>query len=135
MKVTRFSRERDLIIVHAQVKGPRDQRVRLSLVVDTGCSNTTIVPEVIDRLGYSPRDGEYISAVRSAIGKEQGYTLRVKAFSALGYTEPDHLIHVFDLATGADIDGLIGLSYLDQFNYEVRSQEGRLRVERAASAS
>jgi hypothetical protein len=64
---------------------------------------------VIDKLGYGPRDGEFVTTVRSAIGKEQGYTLRVKRFSALGFTLPDYLIHVFDLATGDDIDGLVGL--------------------------
>jgi len=42
----------------------------------------------------------------------------------------DYRVHVFDLATGDDIDGLIGLSLLNEFNYEVRSREGRLRVER-----
>jgi len=52
--------------------------------------------------------------------------------TALGFVVPDYRIHVFDLATGDDIDGLIGLSFLDQFNYEVRSREGRLRVEPAA---
>ena len=50
-------------------------------------------------------------------------------------TLPDYLIHVFDLATSDDIDGLLGLSFLDLFNYEVRSKEGRIRVERALDAA
>jgi hypothetical protein len=70
--------------------------------------------------------------VRSAIGKEQGWTLRVKRFSTLGFAVPDYRIHVFDLATGNDIDGLIGLSFLTSFNCEFRFTEGRIRVERAA---
>lgn len=72
-----------------------------------------------------------MTTVRTAIGEEQGYTLRVKQFSALGFTLPDYVIHVFDLATGDDIDGLIGLRFLDQFNHEVRSKERVIRVERA----
>lgn len=71
--------------------------------------------------------------IRSAIGKEQGFTLRVKRFSALGFVVPNYLLHVFELATGDDIDGLIGLSFLNALNYEVRSREGWLRVERAAA--
>jgi hypothetical protein len=82
----------------------------LSLAIDTGAANTTVTPDVIDRLGYSPRHGERI-------------------------TLPDYLLHVFDLATGDDIDGLIGLSFLDQFNDEVRSNEGRILVERALDAA
>jgi len=41
------------------------------------------MPEIIDDLGYSPRDGEYVMTVRSAIGKEQGWALRVKRFSGV----------------------------------------------------
>jgi hypothetical protein len=90
------------------------------------------MPEVVDDLGYSPRDGEAITTVRGAIGKEHGYTLRVAHFASLGFAVADFRLHVFDLAAGWGIDGLIGLSYLRQFNYEVRSAEGRILVERAA---
>jgi len=130
MKVTRFSRKRDLIIVDARIWSPRRDQW-LSLAVDTASSDTVVTPDLVDLLGYSPRDGEHATMVRSAIGKEHGWALRVKRFSALGFVVPDYRIHVFDLATGDDIDGLLGLSFLDQFNYEVRSREGRLRVERA----
>ena len=130
MKITRFNRKRDLIIVRAHVWSPRSYE-RLRLVVDTGSSDTVVTPDLVEQLGYSIRDGERVITVRSSVGKEQGWTLRVKRFSALGFVVPNYRIHVFDLATGYDIDGLIGLSFLDQFNYEVRSTEGRLRVARA----
>jgi hypothetical protein len=71
--------------------------------------------------------------VRAAIGKEQGYTLRVARFASLGFAVPDLRIHVFDLATGWGIDGLVGLSFLRQFNYQVRSAEGRVLVERTTT--
>lgn len=131
MKVTRFSRERDLIVVIARLWSPRSHR-RVSLAVDTASSDTVVTPEIIDDLGYSARDGEHVMTVRSAIGREQGWTLRVKRFSALGFVVPDYRIHVFELATGDDIKGLIGLSFLKQFNCELRFTEGRIRVERAA---
>jgi len=59
-------------------------------------------------------------------------TFAEEPFSALGFVVPDYRIHVFDLATGDDINGLIGLSFLTQFNCEFRFAEGRIRVERAA---
>jgi predicted aspartyl protease len=129
MKVTRFSRARGLIVVDAQIFGVRDAR-SVSLAIDTACAEIVVTPAIVDDLGYSPRDGGHLTTVRTAIGQEQGYTLRVKQFSALGFTLPHHVIHVFDLATGDDIDGLIGLRFLDQFNYEVRSKERAIRVER-----
>jgi len=131
MKITRFDRKRDLIIVHARVWSSRSQ-ARLRLAVDTGSSDTVVTPDLVEELGYSARDGERVMTIRAAIGKEHGFTLRVKRFSALGFVVPNYLLHVFELATGDDIDGLIGLSFLKQFNCEFRFAEGRLRVERAA---
>ena len=70
---------------------------------------------------------------RTAIGKEQGYLLRVAKFSALGYDLPDFRVHVHDLPDGFGIEGLLGLSFLRNFDYEVRSTLGQLRVDRASS--
>ena len=39
-------------------------------------------------------------------------------------------MHVFDLSDGFGIDGLVGLSFLRQFNIELRLAEGRLLVDR-----
>jgi hypothetical protein len=67
---------------------------------------------VIDDLGYSPLQGEAITSLRSAIGKESGYMLRVARFTSLGFTFSDFLVHVHDLPEGIGIDGLLGLTFL-----------------------
>ena len=72
--------------------------------------------------------------MRAALGKEHGYTLRVARFTSLGYGIPNFRVHVFDLAEGFGIDGLIGLSFLRHFNYQVRSAEGRIVVETVQTA-
>jgi hypothetical protein len=41
-------------------------------------------------------------------------------------------VHAHDLPEGFGIHGLLGLGFLRHFNYEIRSREGRIRVERAA---
>jgi predicted aspartyl protease len=132
VKVTRFDRSADLIVVTARLWG-RDESTPLALAIDTGSSETVITPDIVDGLGYSARDGDNLTVVRSAVGNEHGYTLRVPRFSALGFTSPDFRIHVFDLAAGYGINGLIGLSFLRQFNYEIRSAEGRILVEKIGS--
>jgi predicted aspartyl protease len=127
MKITTFDPARDLIFVEAKLWG-RNGDTSLSLALDTGSSETVVAPYIVDDLGYSPRDGDSMTTVRAAIGKEHGYTLRVAKFSALGFFAADFRVHVFDLAAGFGIDGLIGLSFLRRFNYEVRSAEGRIVV-------
>lgn len=115
----------------ARLYGPRGYRP-LSLAFDTAASETHIVPEIIDDLGYSPRQGEAITSVSSAIGKEPGYMLRVTRFSSFGFSFPHFAVHVHDLPEGIGIDGLLGLSFLRRFNYEVRSREGRICIDRVA---
>ncbi|MEJ7599680.1 MAG: retropepsin-like aspartic protease [Kofleriaceae bacterium] len=131
MNVRRFDPDGDLIIVKAHLFGKHGGRP-LSLALDTAASHTHISSDIVDDLGYSPIDGEAITSVRSAIGNEPGYTLRVKRFQSLGFGFDDFLIHVHDLPGGFGIDGLLGLSFLKRFNYEIRSAEGRILVERVA---
>ena len=129
MKVRRFDPDDDLIIVKARVFGRHGSR-RLTLALDTAASHTHVTPDIIDELGYSAAEGEAIASVRSAIGKETGYMLRVQRFESLGFVVDDFLIHVHDLPAGFGIDGLLGLSFLKQFNDEIRSTEGRILIER-----
>ena len=129
MKVTRFDPTSDLIIVKARIWGPGG-RTPASLAVDTGSAHTVIAAGLIDDLGYSPRQGEAIATVRTAVGKEQGYLLRISRFWALGFAISDFRVHVFDLPDGFGIDGLVGLSFLRRFNIELRLAEGRLLVDR-----
>lgn len=130
MKVRRFNPSDDLILVKAKIWGPRGVRP-LTMAFDTAASETHVVPEVIDDLGYSPRQGEEITSVRSAIGQEPGYMLRVTRLSSLGFSFGDFRVHVHDLPEGIGIDGLLGLSFLRQFDYTVRSHEGRIEIDRS----
>ncbi len=95
---------------------------------DTGAEATTLTPEVIEEIGYSPRDGHKPSKVHSAIGEEEGYWLHVAEFSALGVATPNFALHVFDL-DHEGIDGLLGMNFLRHFNFEVRPAEQLILVE------
>jgi len=132
VKVIRFDPSDDLIFIRGRVWGPNEDYRDLRLVLDTGAGETVVIPEVLDRLGYSSRQGEAITSMRSAVAEEQGYLIRVARFSALGHQMTDFRVHVHDLPEGWDIDGLIGLNLLRDLNYEIRSREGRILVERAS---
>lgn len=129
MKVTRFDPSDSLIVVRAWLWGPRG-KAKLDLALDTAATHTHIVPDVVDELGYNPRQGEGITMVHSAIGEEPGYLMRVSRFQALGFSTTDFRIHVHDLGEGVGVDGLLGLTFLRQFNLEIRPAEGRLVVDR-----
>jgi predicted aspartyl protease len=133
VKVTNFNPNGDLIIVRGILSGPLDPDGRpLRLVVDTGAAETVILPGVLDDLGYNPRQGEEITVMRSAVAREYGYMIRVERFDCLGHRSRRFRVNAHELPEGWNIEGLIGLSFLRQFNYEVRSLEGRICVERAS---
>jgi predicted aspartyl protease len=132
VKITRFDRSSDLIIVRGYVWGPYGAPAPLRLAVDTGAAETIIIPDVLDELGYGAHQGEAITVLRSAVGREQGYLIRVLRFACLGFQAADFRVHAHDLPEGFGLDGLIGLSFLRDFDYQVRSRQGRIVVERAA---
>ena len=122
-----FDPQADLILVPVEVRGPLgSQSFRFAL--DTGCAETLVTPEVVDALGYSPRDGTALTAVTTALGREPGYRLRVIGFKAFGHAFADFRINVHDLPEESGINGLLGLNFLRAFNYEIRSNEGRILV-------
>jgi Aspartyl protease len=61
---------------------------------------------------------------------EHGYIVRLSQLSALGFTVPHVHVDVADL--GHDIDGVLGMNFLSDFNFEVRPAERRLLVEKIA---
>lgn len=117
----------ELILVEVKLRGPRSESVR-NLVLDTGAAATTLIPEVIEDLGYSARDGTKLSRVHSAIGEEHGYFLNVAEISALGVATPNFMVNVFDL-DHEGLDGLLGMNFLRHFNFEVRPDDREIVIE------
>jgi clan AA aspartic protease (TIGR02281 family) len=122
-----FARERELIIVEAEISGPA-AATEARLVLDTGAAATTLVPEVIDRIGYSRRDSFKKAKVHTAVGEEKGYWIPVAELTVLGVTTPDFTLAVFPLGY-QDIEGLVGMNFLRHFNFEIRPGERRILVE------
>jgi predicted aspartyl protease len=117
-----------LIIVETTIAGPRGT-VPTRMLLDTGALMTTVTPEILDLVGYSPRDAIRPTRVHSAIGEEHGYELRLTAFTALGFTLHGVSVNVFDLGHDDIVDELIGMSFLNGINLEIRPAEGRILVE------
>jgi predicted aspartyl protease len=130
LTLTTFDPSLELIYIQAWVTGPRGNEQELRLVFDPGASYTQIQPAILDSLGYNPRDGERITRVGTVAGQEHGYLIRVVRFRALGFELQDCRINAMDL--DEDIDGLLGLSFLRNFNYEVRSRAGEIRTRRVS---
>jgi predicted aspartyl protease len=123
-----FVRDRELILIEAEVVGPTGRTTEARLVLDTGAAATTLTPRVIEKVGYTRRDGFKKAKVHTAIGEEHGYWLRVAELSVLGVTTPSFALTVFPLGH-EDIDGLVGMNFLRHFNFEIRPADRQILVE------
>ena len=122
-----FSRREGLCVLGAQITGPSTVK-SVELVLDTGAVYTTLTPGVAEgRLGYS-RQGARATVIRTAVGNERGYLIKVAQITVLGLVFRNVAVNVADLGYG--VDGLLGLNILDQLNYEVRSREFEIRAEK-----
>ena len=129
-----FDRQSDLIVVSAQLWGPLGFK-DLDLVLDTGAAVTLIIPDVLDDLGYSPRDSIRRTVIRSPLGDEPGYLLRVARFEALGFSLAEVPIHAHSLAEGDQFHGLLGLDFLRRFRLTIDFDAGIIETAPAGSPS
>lgn len=124
-----FDLDGDLIFVDAVVAGPSGQ-ADVRLVLDTGAVLTTLVPRIVESIGYTSAARVARSVIRSAVAKEHGYIVRLAHLSTLGFTVPD--VHADVAGLGYDIDGVLGMNFLSDFNFEIRPVERRILIEKIA---
>lgn len=123
-----FVHDRELILVEAEVVGPTGRTTEARLVLDTGAAATTLTPRVLEKVGYTRRDGFKRAKVHTAIGEEHGYWVRVAELTVLGVATPNFALTVFPLGH-KDIDGLVGMNFLRHFNVEIRPADRQIVVE------
>lgn len=126
---TSFELDGDLIVVDAIAIGPSGQ-AEVRLVLDTGAVLTTLIPTIAESIGYTSAARLARSVIRTAAAVEHGYTVRLVRLSTLGFTVPDLHVDVAELGHG--IDGVLGMNFLSDFNFEIRPAERRILVERIA---
>jgi len=121
-----------MIVVGARLEGPTGAR-ELRLALDTAATKTLIIPEAMDDVGYSARDGDAFTIIRTAnAAPEPGYTLRVRRFSTLGFEHEGFEIHVHDLPDYG-VDGLVGINFLKNYNFTVRPRDQQIHLEAVGS--
>jgi predicted aspartyl protease len=98
------------------------------LVVDTAASKTTLVPRVVEKIGYSAVDAFGRTSVRSVIGHEAGYLVRIAEMDLLRVRVKNLPVMVCPLAYD-DIDGLIGMNFLRHFNIHISNARQMIGIE------
>jgi clan AA aspartic protease (TIGR02281 family) len=132
MMVFPFERSGDLMIVEARVWGSLGSREAL-LVIDTGAAATSIEPALLERLGYSSRDAIARTRVTTPAGVQQGHLFRVDRFATLGAEISSFVIQALALDDEYGVNGLLGMNFLENFNFTVRPREMEIHLEPVVS--
>ncbi len=131
MKVFPFERSGDLMSVPAKVWGAHGDR-ELLLVIDTGAAATSIEPAILEGLGYSSHDAILRTRVPTPAGVQHGNLFRVHLFQALGADLSNFEVQALALQDEYGIDGLLGMNFLERFNFMVRPVEREIHLEPVA---
>lgn len=84
-------------------------------------------PSVIEEMGYSEKDKSSPSTVKSPIGKETGFRLHIPSIECLGKKIENFEIACHTLGL-QHIDGLLGMNFLEQFDYCIFPSRGVIRI-------
>lgn len=128
MKAFPFERSGDLMSVTARVWGAHGYR-ELLLVIDTGAAATSIEPAILEELGYSSRDVIMRTRVPTPAGVQHGHLFQVRRFHALGADLSSFVVQALTLADKYGVDGLLGMNFLENYNFTVRPRDRQIHLE------
>ena len=100
----------------------------IRLLIDTGASLTILTPEVLEQHGIAYQDTGRIGVFNTANGPVRApvYTLD---FLAVGGWQVHHLeIGVLELGSRSGVDGLLGMNFLNHFQFFIDQNEALLRL-------
>lgn len=107
----RFDPQDGLILVNAEIKGPRGSAV-VRLALDTGATATLINTAILVAVGYDPAVVPQRVQVTTGSGIEFVPRLALDRIDALGQSRDSFFVLAHTLPTSASVDGLLGLDFL-----------------------
>jgi predicted aspartyl protease len=93
-----------------------DKKNKLRMILDTGCSNTTIDSNALYLAGYELKDAVEIVEIETANGIVESEVFEVNQIKSIGILKSKFKIQVYDfLSHGifSNYDGLLGLDFLE----------------------
>jgi len=121
--------ERDSSIVTLEVDlfGPKDAH-RVNMALDTGATFVMIPWDVAERLGYDPATSATRVAITTASTIEKAPLITLERIRVLGVEAEKVEVVVHDLPPKSRVDGLLGLSFLRNFNLHLLFRDGVLEL-------
>lgn len=124
----KFDPAQGVIVVSPLLEGERGLKRKTKMVLDTGATYVMISWELAERLGLKPEKAKKWINLTTASTVERSPIVRVKAITVLGLKAKNVEIAVKNLPKEAYVDGLLGLSFLKNFDLGINFKEGVLEL-------
>ena len=128
MVIYNFNPEASGIVLFANFDGEEIKTIKMLL--DTGATYTTIPWHVAESLGYKPSDSDNWATITTADGVLTVPLFVVNSIEVLGHKIENVTVMIHDLPEISRVDGLLGLSYLRNFDLIIKFKEGILDLEK-----
>lgn len=113
---------------HFAVRAIINGRTSIRLLIDTGASITVIRPGVLTRAGGNAAQvGRYIS-LNTANGVTQAPVVTLQRMSIGGQTVANIQVAALDLQGLDQVDGLLGMDFLRQFEFAIHQSRNQLQL-------
>lgn len=119
--------ETKLVVVETELFGQKKSRI-LKMALDTGATYTMIPWVVAEVLGYDPAISRRKVKLTTASGAERAPMITLQGIKVLGYGVDKVEVICHDLPPESTINGLLGLSYLKNFNLDLHFKDQKLQL-------
>ncbi|GCC11558.1 retroviral aspartyl protease [archaeon] len=124
----RFDQEVPVIVVTPTLTGINGKRKKVDMALDTGATYTMIPWEFAEVLGYKPEISKNRVKLITASGVEKAPAITLASMNLLGKKIDNVKTIVHDLPEKSYVDGLLGLSFLRNFEINIDFKDGILEI-------
>jgi len=126
MTAVPLMRRGSVILVRAHLS-PSTEAI---LLLDTGATYSAISASVAEQLGLRPAPGQPQVTVMTASGTLKAPLIILPSLKVGGFEAKDVEALILDLPGGGEVQGVLGLSFLNRFRFAVNPEEGELVLQR-----
>ena len=110
-----------------------NKKVKAQLILDTGCTHTQISAKIARKLKIKKNKGEKVLCELANGQKVKGRAVNIKEIKVGKVKAYNVRVIILDREISGESDGLLGMSFLNNFVFKIDAEKGELTLEKRKS--